>query len=117
MLNKIKSRLSATKAGHMEKTLFIILLFIPSLIAQEFKVINVKGDVKYLSGTSEVWTEVKEGEVLKTIDFISTGKNSSLQIKESGNIISIDELSASFNCEHQKNELPMNYYLHLQWKI
>jgi len=94
MLNKIKSRLSAAKAGYMGKTLLILLLFIPSLTAQEFKVINVNGDVKYRSGTSEVWTELNQGGILKTDDFISTGEKSSVKIKESGNIISIAELSA-----------------------
>ena len=94
MLNEMKSRLSAAKASYVGKTVLILLLLIPSLTAQEFKVINVNGDVKYRSGTSELWSEVKEGRILKTNDFISTGEKSSVQIKESDNIISIGELSA-----------------------
>lgn len=91
---EMKSRLSAAKAGYVRKILLIFLLFISSLTAQEFKVINVNGDVKYRSGTSEIWTEVKEGEILKSNDFISTGEKSSVQIKGTGSIINIGELSA-----------------------
>jgi len=76
------------------KTFLVLLFFVPSLIAQEFKAINIRGDVKYRAGTSEVWAEVKEGTALHLDDFISTGEKSSVQIKESGNIISIGELSA-----------------------
>jgi hypothetical protein len=87
MLNDLKSL-------NVGKTILILLLLINSLSAQEFKVVRVNGDVKYRSGTSEVWTEVKAGGILKTNDFISTGKNSSIQIKETENVISIGELSA-----------------------
>jgi hypothetical protein len=87
MLNKFKSRFAA-------KTFLILLLLIPSIAAQEFKATNVKGDVKYQSGTSEIWTEVKEGTILHPDDIVSTGEKSSVQIKGSGNIISLGETSA-----------------------
>lgn len=76
------------------KISLIALLLVPSLIAQEFKAIDVKGDIKYRSGTSEVWVEVKEGTALRSDDFISTGGKSSVQIKGTGNIITLGEFSA-----------------------
>lgn len=87
MLNEMKSLYTGK--------IFLILLFlVPSLIAQEFKAINVKGTVQYRSGTSEVWAEIKEGLVLHSDDFVSTGSKSSLQIKGTENIINIGEFSA-----------------------
>jgi len=74
--------------------LSIVLVFAASMSAQQIQVNKVAGDVKYLSGTSEVWTEVKKGEALQMDGFISTGKNSSVQVKHSGDLITIGELSA-----------------------
>jgi hypothetical protein len=82
------------KSLYAGKTFLILLLLVPSLIAQEFKAINVKGTVQYRSGTSEVWAEIKEGSVLHSDDFVSTGSKSSLQIKGTEKIINIGELSA-----------------------
>ena len=76
------------------KIFFIALLLIPSLIAQEFKAADVKGDVKYRSGTSEEWVEVKEGAALRSDDFVITGAKSSVQIKGSKNIINLEEFTA-----------------------
>ena len=87
MLNEMKSLYTG-------KTFLILLLLVPSLVAQEFKAVNVKGDVKYRSGTSEVWAEIREGSVLHSDDFVSTGSKSSLQIKGTKNIINIGEFSA-----------------------
>lgn len=87
MLNKAKS-------GFGWKVLSIALLFVASITAQEIEVNTFKGDVKYLPGTSEIWTEVKKGQTLERDGFISTGKNSSVQIKHSGDLITIGELSA-----------------------
>ena len=78
----------------MGKIFLIILLLAPTLLAQEFRAADVKGDVKYRSGTSEVWVEVKEGAVLRTDDFVITGSKSSVQIKGSGSIINLAEFSA-----------------------
>lgn len=75
------------------KILLSLLFFITTVTAQEFKVTDVKGDVNYRTGTSESWTGLKTGVLLNTNDFISTGKNSSVQIKESGNIFNIGEFS------------------------
>ncbi|HSW54043.1 MAG TPA: hypothetical protein VLH59_03060 [Ignavibacteriaceae bacterium] len=87
MLNEMKSLYTG-------KTFLILLLLVPSLIAQEFKAINVKGTVQYRSGTSEVWLEVAEGTVLRSDDFVITGSKSSIQIKGSKNIINLAEYSA-----------------------
>ncbi|MCU0332257.1 MAG: hypothetical protein MUE93_02895 [Ignavibacteriaceae bacterium] len=76
------------------KTFLILLLLVPSIIAQEFKAVNVKGSVQYRSGTSEVWAEVKEGAALRSDDFVTTGAKSSVQIKNSNNIINLEEFTA-----------------------
>ena len=75
------------------KSLLALFVFISSITAQQFKVTELRGDVKYLSGPSEVWAEINVGEDMQMDGFISTGKNSSVQIKESGNIFNIGELS------------------------
>lgn len=86
--------LNKTKSGFGWKVLSIALLFITSITAQEIEVNTFKGDVKYLPGTSEIWTEVNKGQTLERDGFISTGKNSSVQIKHSGDLVTIGELSA-----------------------
>ena len=87
MLNNVKS--------HFEiKILSIVFLLVTSMAAQQVEVKNIKGDVKYQSSTSEVWTDVRNGETLQADGFISTGKNSSVQVKNSGNTVTIGELSA-----------------------
>jgi hypothetical protein len=87
MLNEMKS-------SFVRKTILMLLLLVPSILAQEFKATDIKGDVKYRSGTSEVWAEVKAGTVLHSDDFVSTGSKSSLQIKGSESIIKLGEFSA-----------------------
>jgi len=86
--------LNEMKFFYVGKTFLILLLLVPSLIAQDFITTNVKGNVKYRSGTSEVWLEVREGTVLHSNDFVITGSKSSIQIKGSENIINLAEYSA-----------------------
>ena len=76
------------------KILLVFILFVSITSAQQFKVTDFKGDVKYQSGTSEVWTEVKDGMILQIDGIISTGDKSSVQLIESGEIINLGELSA-----------------------
>lgn len=78
------------------KILLTVLLFISTVTAQQFKVTDVKGNVIYRTGTSESWIELKNGAVLNSDDFISTGEKSSVQLKEIGSdiTITISELSA-----------------------
>ena len=45
------------------KILLILIVLISSIYAQQYKVVNVKGNVKCQSGTSEEWTTLKEGNV------------------------------------------------------
>ena len=87
MLNEMKS-------SFVRKTILMLLLLVPSILAQEFKATDIKGDVKYRSGTSEVWAEVKAGTVLHSDDFVITGSKSSIQIKGSESIIKLGEFSA-----------------------
>jgi len=86
--------LNNLKTGKVIKILLILLIFIPSLLAQEYKVLNIKGKVNYRSNTSEMWTDLKVGQVLNSNEFVSTGVNASVQIESSGEIINIGELSA-----------------------
>ena len=65
----------------MDIFILVLFLFTSAISAQQFKVIDVKGDVKFQSGTSEAWSEVKNGEVLQMDGFISTGQNSSFRLK------------------------------------
>jgi len=86
--------LNEMKFFYAVKSFLILLLLVPSLIAQEYKATVVKGDVKYRTGTSEVWLEVKEGTVLRFDDFVITGSKSSIKIKGLENIINLAEYSA-----------------------
>jgi len=97
MLNVERSEIPTfgkMKSRYVGKIFLILLLLVPSIVAQDFKATNVKGNIKYQSGTSEVWAEVKEGTILRLDDFVSTGEKSSVQIKGAGNIISLGEFSA-----------------------
>lgn len=97
MLNVERSEIPTfgkIKSFYLEKTFLILLLLVPSLIAQEYKAAVVKGDVKYRAGTSEVWLELREGTVLHSDDFVITGSKSFIQIKGSETIINISEFSA-----------------------
>jgi len=82
------------KSRYVQKTLIVLFLFTSAISAQQFKVTELRGDVKYLSGTSEVWAEINVGEDLQTDGIIATGKNSSVKVIKSGSTINIGELSA-----------------------
>ncbi|MGB5289244.1 MAG: hypothetical protein WBN42_12220, partial [Ignavibacteriaceae bacterium] len=76
------------------KILIILLLLAASLTAQEYKAVNIKGDVKYQSGTSEEWFEVKEGKTISSDAFVSTGAKSFVKLVGADNSILLNELSA-----------------------
>ena len=97
MLNEMKS-------SYVRKTILMLLLLVPSIVAQEFKATDIKGDVKYRSGTSEVWVEIKAGTVLHSDDFVITGSKSSIQIKGSESIIKLGEFSAVSISSIKNNE-------------
>lgn len=83
-----------TKGEFEMKTLIVLLLFVPVLLAQELKVLNIKGEVKFRTGTSETWSKLTESSRLQNEDFISTGEKSSVQIKVSNQAFNLTERSA-----------------------
>ncbi len=63
------------------KKLFIILLIAASnILAQDFVVEKISGQVKVLRGTEEQWLDVKEGQVLLGSDLIVTDEKSFIQL-------------------------------------
>jgi hypothetical protein len=76
------------------KILMMLFLFLPALLAQELKVLNVKGEVKFRVGTSETWSKLTESSKLEKEDFVSTGEKSSVQIKVSNQVFNLTERSA-----------------------
>jgi hypothetical protein len=63
------------------KTLLMILTIAGVLSAQTFRVEKVSGDVKYQNGSSETWSALENGTILKDDAVISTGTNSSVLLK------------------------------------
>ncbi len=76
------------------KKLILLLLFTGVVSAQTFKVEQVSGDVKYQSGSSESWVELKAGETVSDDVTISTGKNSSVVLSGKGVQFKLGELAA-----------------------
>jgi len=76
------------------KTLLMILMFAGILSAQTFTVEKVSGDVKYQNGSSETWSTLKIGAILKDDAVISTGQNSSVLLKGSKVNFNLNESSA-----------------------
>jgi hypothetical protein len=87
MFNEIKTRF-------IIKILSISIIFISSALAQQFSAVNIKGDVKYQTATSENWNILKDGFSLETTDFVTTSEKSSVQIKRAGQMFNLGELSA-----------------------
>lgn len=86
--------LSEIKSSFLTKIFLILILYITVVSAQEFEAVKIKGEVKYRTSISEVWYQLKEGTRLQTTDFVTTGKNSSVQIKRAGQLFNLEELSA-----------------------
>jgi len=76
------------------KVLLIILFLISATFAQEYKAVNVKGDVKYQKGTSEEWNDLKEGTLISTDAFVSTGEKSSVKLIGKDESVMLNEMSA-----------------------
>lgn len=76
------------------RTIIIFLIMTVLLTAQNYKVVQIKGDVKFQTGTSEDWNQLKEGMELSADNFILTGEKSSVQIKGDKNSFSLGEMSA-----------------------
>jgi hypothetical protein len=74
---------------------FLIICVLSSLLfAQDYKAVNIKGDVKYQSGTSEEWFDLKEGTTINNNAFVSTGEKSSVKLNGKDKSVVLNELSA-----------------------
>jgi hypothetical protein len=76
------------------KVLLVVLVFVSAIFGQEYKAVNVKGDVKYQSGTSEEWIDLKEGTLISTDAFVSTGEKSSVKLVGKDESLMLNEISA-----------------------
>jgi len=76
------------------RTIIIFFMMSVLLFAQNYKVVLVKGEVKFQTGTSEEWYLLNEGKELSADNFISTGEKSSVLMKRNENSFSLGELSA-----------------------
>ncbi len=76
------------------KSLIILIVFTSVIFAQNYSASSVNGEVKYRTGTSEEWLNLKDGTVLTKDAFISTGEKSSVKIRSSQTAITINEKSA-----------------------
>ena len=82
------------KSRYMGKIFLVSILLIQISIAQEFIVVNKKGDAKYRTATSETWNELKENSKLQSTDFVTTGEKSSVKLKKAGLVFNLEEISA-----------------------
>ena len=73
MLNGIKSRYAG-------KFLILFLMVSTIVVAQSFKAADVKGQVKFQSGSEESWTKVEEGSLLDIESVVATGRNSTVRL-------------------------------------
>lgn len=69
-------------------------MFAGGLSAQTFTVENVSGDVKYQNGSSETWSALENGTILKDDAIISTGTKSSVLLKGNNVNFNLDGSSA-----------------------
>jgi hypothetical protein len=64
----------------MMKALTLILILSATIIAQTYKAVNLKGEVKSQSVTEEGWIELEEGTLLSGNEIVLTGSNSSVEL-------------------------------------
>jgi hypothetical protein len=62
------------------KSLIIFLIASTIVFAQNYKAVDVKGEVKFQSGTEENWTIVNDGTSFDNETVVATGSNSSVQL-------------------------------------
>lgn len=62
------------------KTIIFLIIASTIALAQTYKALDVKGEVKFQSGTEESWVKVEEGTLLKNDAVVATGSNSSVQL-------------------------------------
>jgi len=77
------------------KKIILFMLFSTSLIlAQDYTVTKVSGDVKYQSAGNENWVDLKKGKTIKQNAVLSTGKNSSITLRSKNLHFTLNESSA-----------------------
>lgn len=86
----------------MKKFAIIFLLFTGVLLAQEFKVEKISGEVKVLRGSSEEWVNVALDETLIGTDLIVTDENGFIQLSKEGSRFILQRNSA-LGLNHIKN--------------
>jgi hypothetical protein len=72
--------LNGMKFRYAGKFLILFLMVSTIVVAQTFRAIDVKGQVKFQSGTEESWAKVEEGSLLKIESVVATGRNSTVQL-------------------------------------
>ena len=78
----------------MKKILLILFVITANIIAQDYTVEKISGNVQALIGTSENWVKVSAGQKLKGTDLISTGEKSFIQLSGNGNKFVLQSNSA-----------------------
>ena len=91
--NKIPA-LGEMKSRYMRNIILVSILLLQVSNAQDFIVVNKKGDAKYRTATSETWNELKENSKLQSTDFVTTGEKSSVKLKKAGLVFNLEEISA-----------------------
>jgi hypothetical protein len=72
--------LNGMKSCYGGNILIIFFIVSTSMLPQTYKAVNVKGEVKFQSGTDESWVNVNEGTLLNNDAVVATGSNSSVQL-------------------------------------
>lgn len=78
----------------MKKIILILFVITANIIAQDYTVEKISGNVQALIGTSENWVKVSTGQKLKGTDLISTGEKSFIQLSGDGNKFILQSNSA-----------------------
>ncbi|MCL4549830.1 MAG: hypothetical protein M1495_14820 [Bacteroidetes bacterium] len=78
----------------MKKIILILFVITANIIAQDYTVKKISGNVQALIGTSENWVKVSAGQKLKGTDLISTGEKSFIQLSGNGNKFVLQSNSA-----------------------
>lgn len=78
----------------MQKIILIILFSTCLILAQDYTVTKISGEVKYQSGGNENWADVKLGKIIKQDAVLSTGKNSSITLQSGKQHFTLNESSA-----------------------
>jgi len=78
----------------MKKIILFMLFSTSSILAQDYTVKKVSGEVKYQSGGNENWVDLKESQTIEQDAVISTGDNSSITLRSNNLHFTLNESSA-----------------------